>query len=89
MTNYNPGDGRIPATRTTGIFPPTFDFRSASRAAERFDLDEVRWATAGFSQMRSPKAIGRVCHLRLESPPKALAGFEEVAEIIGNQELVA
>lgn len=65
-----------------------FDFPSARDAAERFDLDEVRRAAAEFNQTAESQGdLGGYVIYDLGPLQKALAGFDEIAEIIGNPEL--
>ena len=65
-----------------------FDFTSAEDAAESFDLDEVRRAAAEFSQIAESQGdLGGYAIYDLGPLQKALAGFDETAEIIGNPEL--
>ena len=65
-----------------------FDFTLARRAAESFDLDEVRRAAAEFSQIAESQGdLGGYAIYDLGPLQKALAGFDETAEIIGDPEL--
>lgn len=65
-----------------------FDFFAARHAAESYDLDGVRRAVEGLERLRESQGDRAGCEIYDFGPlHKAMARFDELAEIIGNPEL--